>query len=303
MSSVNWQKQRRGEAKAKIRHDDKHERKEAKHTNPDIDVSRTGDNLEWKPSGFKGRYDYASKCARLDKRIAELDANPARKRRRKDRPELVSANVPCPAAVTDKDAWAKKVLSILVANTGGMPNFVSAVFHKDEVHEYLDAKTGEPRMSLEHLTYKFVPGYNGILDAKSMIDRDLMHRVNDEIELMTQREFGCKFMTGEKKKGGPVEELKCGSVQKLIEENERLEKFSEHLELIERTQSEREAQIDAEKADLQAKKKRFQRYYELGKAEAQRLEAEAQREHVEPLEPTQDVLETEYREKVHQIGY
>lgn len=220
MASVNLKKHTIKSAKRILRHNDKESRMGDNHTNPHIDKSKTKKNLSAPPKGWtESTYDLEDKYARFDERLAQLDAAPNAKRKRKDRPVLLSLHIPCPAAVQDKKKWFGMVVNHMM-DEFGEENFISGEVHVDEVHDYLDPKTKEVRTSLESMHIDVIPEKDGILDCKSVYTRDLPTRLNDWIEDMTLSQFGVHFLTGERTVGDDVETVKTASTKALIEERQ-----------------------------------------------------------------------------------
>lgn len=206
MASVNFQKfKSAGDAKAQFRHSDKEERLRHQHANKQIDKSKSHINLQYKR-------DYAKTCEFYDKRIAELDKN-GNSNRRKDRVTLMGIEVPVPEHldVSDYGKWFSSVNHILQKRYGEK-NIVNAYIHFDEQHDYLDSETGQMRTSRVHAHFYVIPEVDGSLNAKTLMTRKNFISLDNEIEKMSVMEFGCRFMTGSKKKSGKtVEQLKAES--------------------------------------------------------------------------------------------
>ena len=220
MASVNFQKfKSAGDAKAQFRHSDKEERKKAKHANKQIDKSKSDRNMQYKRN-------YQQTCERYDRRIKELDDN-GNTNKRKDRVTLLGLEIPAPEGLQAKQylAWFNRVNEI-IRDRYGSKNVLNSYIHLDEQHDYVDPETGQKRTSRVHGHYYVVPEKNGKLDAKTLTLRKNMISLNNEIEKMTVQEFGCRFMTGSKKKSGKsVEQLKAESrVAEANREADRIEK-------------------------------------------------------------------------------
>lgn len=218
MSSVNWQKIKSvSQGKGLIAHNDKEERKDGKHQNPDIDKTKTDLNLE-----FQGR-DYEAKCKAYDDRVAYCKSN--MKRVRSDAVTLIGLNIKLPEGLMKKDyqtqcEWMKKTYEV-VRDFVGEENVVSATADFDEVHEYFDPETKTFVMSRPEVDVKFVPEIEGKLNAKLWQTRENMVKLNTEVEQMTQKEFGCDFQTGKGAKKKSTDELKNESARALDEEIEK----------------------------------------------------------------------------------
>lgn len=227
------------EAKAHLRHDDisVENRKIAAKGNPNIDVSKS--HLNRSLCGLT----YREACEKYDKRIEFLD-NTTNTNRRKDRVTLQNIEVPVPADLEREkyNRWFVRVAEILCSMYGQL-NFVDGQIHYDEEHQYISAETGELVMSRVHAHFSIIPEVNGVLNCKKMSGRANMRKLNKAVEDMTQKEFGCSFMTGEKTKS-------CQTVDQLKNKSNRLE-----LKRREENCKQQEQMIaEAEKSLLESKK-------------------------------------------------
>lgn len=216
MASVDWQKIKGGtEAKAMFRHCDTEKRVASKHTNADIDVTRTYLNMEF--GAFDDGYDKV--CEEYDSHIEALDAKPGANKR-KDRVTLVGWSIPVPEGMDEDKAreWCVEAYRVMCEQYGDTVLGGSA--HFDEIHEYTDAETGARRESRPHLHMYAVPEVDGKLNAKAFMSRRNMVAANNAMEAMTQERFpGYRFQTGAKKKSRrTVEELKQASDVRAIED-------------------------------------------------------------------------------------
>ena len=223
MASVNFQKCKGGSsAKAIIRHCDKEERKIASHSNESIDKTRTDDNLTKvfsfkKKDGttIKKQLNYQETCTRYDNRIKAIDEG-GNKNKRKDRVTCFALCVPVPEGIKPEDIkpFYSGVNNILIEKYG-IKNLVNSYIHFDEIHDYLDAETGQERTSRVHAHFFFIPERNGQLDGKWFSSRANMVEVNKKIDDFCRQNFGIRFMDGTKKKSRKtVEELKNESAQR-----------------------------------------------------------------------------------------
>lgn len=285
MASVDWLKLKGAiEAKAKLRHCETDVRKRSKHSNKDIDTSRTYLNEAFGafaevPDGYKRA------CEKYDAYIAELDAKPGANKR-KDRVTLVGLEVPQPKGMDDAQAreWFAKVYGIFEDMYGAA--LIGGAAHFDEVHRYKDTVTGEWTESRPHLHMYVVPDVGGKLHAKSFTARKNMVRANNAVERMTEDDYpGFKFQTGEKRKSRKtVEELKNESAvleaaeqaekeaqaearekkarEMYAEASQALQKASETLEAVQSTLKEAEAAKEAQSASDSAKLQRALQFME-----------------------------------------
>lgn len=212
MASVDWQKHSGGTSvKAQFRHCDKDERLKAEHANEEIDKSLTYKNLSF--GAFNG--DYKSICHAYDERIKHIDEHAGLKKKpRKDRVTCMSWSISCPAGMSDDMAskWFTDVYDLL--NTE-YSDVLGASVHFDEVHEYVDASTGETAMSRPHMHVFVLPvvekdGFRRLV-GKDFSKRENIVKLNNRIQAMTEDKYpGHTFMTGVKHPGEyqPVEDLK-----------------------------------------------------------------------------------------------
>ena len=246
------------EAKAHFRHDDIsiESRKIAAKSNPNIDVTKS--HLNRSLLGLT----YQQMCERYDKRISELDAT-TNTNKRKDRVTLQNIEVPVPAELERENynRWFVRVAEIL-CDMYGRKNFVDGQIHWDEEHQYVSVETGELVTSRVHSHFSIIPEVNGVLNCKKLSGRNNMIKLNKAVEDMTQKEFGCSFMTGEKKKS-------CYTINEL-------KNISGRLELEKRAN----AVVEAENRLLQSKQDIEQKMAYVGEferfraLESKRLEAE-----------------------------
>lgn len=227
MSSVNWQKIKSvSQGKGLIAHNDKEKRKQRNHQNPDIDKNKIDLNLE-----FQGR-DYDAKCKAYDERVAYCKSN--MKRVRSDAVTLIGLNIKLPEGLMQKDyqtqcKWMKRTYEV-VRDFVGEENVVSATADFDEVHEYFDPETKTFVMSRPEVDVKFVPEIKGKLNAKEFQTRANMVKLNNEVEQMTQKEFGCKFQTGKGAKKKSTDILKNESARALDKQIETQKKTLEEID-------------------------------------------------------------------------
>lgn len=130
-----------------------------------------------------------------------------------------------------------------------------------------------------HAHFGFVPEYKGQLNAQRFYSRATMRRLNKKIDEMSQREFGCKFMTGEKKRSRQtVDELKNESARLMAEqENQQLQVDNQRLKqenaTLENSLVEKHKEVDMIKSQLEAEIAEFKRYRAL---EQQQIDVDRQ---------------------------
>lgn len=220
MASADVQKHKSAtEVKAEIRHDNKESRLKGKHSNIHIDKSMTNGNMSYLLHKGGRETTYAEDCKRYDELIEKLDKHP-KANKRKDRVTEVCFEVPCPEDMKpeDEEAFFVRVGDVLCEQYGS-DNLIQGYFHQDEKHEYFDPQENRMRMSLNHMTFRFVPGVDGRLNAKEFTKRSELVKMNKNLEALCQTEFGCKFNNGKGKRGKSVEQLKAETA---LAETERI---------------------------------------------------------------------------------
>ena len=217
MASAGWnggKAKSTAQAKAWMRHNSKDERIAANHSNTDIDKSRTP--LNWSYRGLS----YKARCAAYDKRMGEIDQGKPGSGKNA-RTVLQAVCVYSPAALRgDLDKlrdWFQRVGELAEAQFGAA-NVIDMAVDVDEVHDYPDADTGEQRTAAEHGHLWLVPEVDGRLNGKEFSRRAAINKFNDSLQHMTEREFGCAFNDGTKKKRrGTVEQLKARTLRVEVE--------------------------------------------------------------------------------------
>lgn len=201
-----------------VKHCDKYARAsvDAVHSNPHIDKIESSGNLQG--------YSSIETMMKIKNKLKELDAKPGANKR-KDRVILFGLEIPCPAAIKDRQRFTQLCVDEVVAQYGeGV--IVNAYLHQDEIHDYIDAKTGKKRTSLAHVHILCVPVVDGILNGKVFSSPKNMRAINKSIDYQCKLQFGECFMTGEKTKSRfTVEELKLQSHELAL--NNAREKFEE----------------------------------------------------------------------------
>ena len=263
------------QAKAMMRHSDitPESRRKATKGNPHIDVSKS--HLNKSLLGLT----YKQQCKRYDDRIALLDAT-TNKNKRKDRVTYQAVEVAVPEDLPRNlyNRFFINVAQILIDEVG-IDNYICGDIHYDEEHEYLDANTKELATSRVHAHFGFIPEYKGQLNAQRFYSRATMRRLNKKIDEMSQREFGCKFMTGEKRRSRQtVDELKNESARLMAEqENQQLQADNQRLKqenaTLENSLIEKHKEVDTIKSQLETEIAEFKRYRAL---EQQRIDSERQ---------------------------
>lgn len=292
MASVDWQKHSGGTSvKAQFRHCDKDERLKAEHANEEIDKSLTYKNLSF--GAFNG--DYKSICHAYDERIKYIDEHAGLKKKpRKDRVTCMSWSISCPADMSDAMAskWFTDVYDLL--NTE-YSDVLGASAHFDEVHEYVDASTGETAMSRPHMHVFVLPvvekdGFRRLV-GKDFSKRENIVKLNNRIQAMTEDKYpGHTFMTGVKHPGKyqPVEDLKRRSKEAQAIQAEKEKALQE----IEREKSNALQVVNGEAAKLYARNK------ELAEREAKLDARESQLDtyeiNVKAIEKSIDVSENAF---------
>ena len=204
-----------GEAKAMMRHACADERVLHTHSNKDIDTTRTEDNTD-----LLG-LPYAGMCERYDARseaLRQATEDASGRALRKDAVTLLDAIIPVPRGLADapaetQDAWYRDVMREIDRHYGA-DVVLDMKVHRDEIHEYEDADTGQRVISRAHAHCFCFPEVGGRLNAKAFTSRANMTALNREVDAMTRERYGCAYITGEKvadRRWQTVEQLKCAS--------------------------------------------------------------------------------------------
>lgn len=233
MASVNYVKLKtKQKIKAYFAHCDNNIRVETEyHKNEDINR-----DLTYKNKQLKGR-DYKKTCQLFDERIAYLDSLP-NANKRSDRVLLFGLDIPCPSGMVDDeetiDKWYFDVLNI-VGGMYGKNNIMNMYVHKDEIHDYINTRTGEETTSRIHAHIYVVPEHEGRLNGKWFSSRGNMKKLNNAIQKMTEDKYHMKFMDGSQMKSkDTVEELKRQS---------EILKYEQNIKVLEQRKQELEAEI------------------------------------------------------------
>lgn len=272
------------EVKRHILHNCGEGRKSAKKKNKNINLEYTKDNFS-----IRG-LTYREACDFYDRRVAEIDAN-GNTNRRRDRVTMVSICICTPDNLPEDRCkeWFYRVSEIVTDFFGGPQNFLEGFIHVDEIHDYVNAKTGLTVRSRRHGHYCGLPVVNGTLNAKKLTARANIIKLNKEVDEMTRKEFGCFFMTGEKKKSfHTVEELK--EMSAYAEYEMELKKQKEKLEEERNQLRAHEAALENLKREIEEKEENAKLIHEKAKTmynEALRREAEAQKKIQEAEEAEQ----------------
>lgn len=208
MASVNFEKFKANQIKAVMRHCDKEQRKQHNHSNKQINKQVTDTNLQYDRS-------YEETCKRYDERIAYLDSF-ENANKRKDRVTCLGITVPTPKGLdaTEEFGWFNKVNKI-VKKQFGADNVLQCYIHRDEVHQYRNAETGQLETSRVHAHFFVVPERDNKLVGKHVCNRENFIKLDNSIQDMTVSDYGIDFMDGSKKKSkATVEELKSKSASR-----------------------------------------------------------------------------------------
>lgn len=201
MANANWnggKSKGRAQAYARLRHNDNERRADPQieHSNREIDKSRTHLNFEVGPTAGM---TYEQKKARLDARLNEFGYPPdgELKTLGKNAPTAMqSIVIYAPDALNDEAAladgrlkkWFEAAADELVKNVGA-ENVISFSVDVDEVHDYVDAETGNQVKSKFHAHAAVVP----ICDVKQ-VARQLVYLRPDGSETLDEAEAERVFI-------------------------------------------------------------------------------------------------------------
>lgn len=200
------------QAKAFLRHNDKDRRKDAQHTNPHIDKTKTHLNFSYRGLTYKQR------CGVLDARLANTEIG--RISSGKNARTIMQSVIVYPPEVISRDpvqcrSWMMDAGRVIEAYFG--ENFIDMAVDMDEEHEYYD-KNGQKQISRNHGHAWLFPEVDGKLNGKAFSSRANIAILNNALDDMSIELYGVPMMDGTKKKGGKtVEELKAESEKRAIE--------------------------------------------------------------------------------------
>ena len=217
MASVDFHKcKNASDVAAMMRHNDAVERTKHKHANKDIDISRSNLNTQWLS------LDYKQTLNRYESRIKQLDET-TNTNKRKDRVTCFSLCIPIPAEIGDSEKFSADIRN-LVESEYGTENIINGYLHRDEVHDYIDH--GVMKTSLEHLHILIVPEIDGKICGKKFSGETAMIALNNKINDICLRKYGCSFLTGEPPQKKTVEQLKEEGETELRQLKDNLNKAS-----------------------------------------------------------------------------
>lgn len=295
MASVDWKKIKTpNKVKSVLFHNSKETRAKIKeHSNADIDPTRTPLNYS-----FDG-LTYAERCKRYDDRIAQLDST-TNTNKRKDRVTAICLEIPRPKDLPpEKYAdWFAAAYALMVDRFGA-DNVIGGDVHVDEVHNYKHSISKKLATSREHLHLTVIPvDESGKLNAKVIETRANMRSLNNDVEQMSQRQFGVQFMTGEGRKGAAVEQMKQESATAVMEQSRANRKRTRDLQEAAQMLQAHESDLQARERALQAERLKLQAEQEKA-LQVQQRASERIRE-AEQREAEAEKLKAEYQEKIRQ---
>lgn len=272
MASVDFQKNTFTGGAAMVRHMTRHDGQAVEYRNKFIDPERSGDNYII----GAGRFEDTSArgvMERLRERVRAVDEVQPPKRRVKDRVTVMTYTIAAPAGLSDAQErdFFRVAYEELARFSGGRENVSPGYVHRDEIHDYRDAATGERTTSRAHMHVAGIPytaekGVNG----KAFETRARMRELNRTIDERCRRELGFKFLTGERGlTGRTVEELQAASETR----TKRQERARLNAELADKRQEVRD--LSGEVGDLERTRDaaREQAQAEQAKAEQARQDA------------------------------
>lgn len=250
MASINWGKSNRAKMAGTGVHFDNAKRARLNHANKDIDRARTNENY------YLGAKDYDDVRQKANDYINQIDKEhpPKKRQKEQDRTSVFSLEFVCPRQLTDaglSDEFFKSADELLREHFGDA--YVGQAVHKDETHEYLDARTKELKTSCEHghawvcahAKWKDKSGNvrEGI-NGKNFSSLQNINRLNKAFDEMCLREFGIRYNTGEEAGKKSVEQLKLDSYKTAKKETNLLQR--------------KIVQLEQEKSDLEANNTQLQ---------------------------------------------
>lgn len=253
-----------------------------KHSNENIDSSRTHLNYDLKDRGGLTTYQYYKN---LVDEISEKTKARGGKALRKDAVTLCSWVVTVPETLpTEKYEDFFKGVYKFFANRYGEENIVSAVVHKDETRDHI-------HLGLVPIVYDKKKGFEKLC-AKDLETQRTLAKVHGELQKNLQEELGCTVdilnratVNGNKS----IAELKLETTLKKVSEAEK--KLDEVNEKISEAEKSLDEKLKAESEKL--------------KAETERLVAEQKAEiekRISEVKKSLDTVETVRDEKLFEKG-
>lgn len=189
-----------------MRHGDTGERLRHNHANPDIDKSRTEQNISLYHGGFANtlnRYGQRIDILRPNSRLTSRSVT------------LLSIECPYPGTVKNDGTIdharlqrASAAFFHVLQNTYGHDNIIQINVHMDEVHKYID-KDGIQRWSLPHAHAYIIPEYKGRICAKELVTREHLRTIQQNMHTAYTRYVGIDFLKGTEPQKKTVEVLKA----------------------------------------------------------------------------------------------
>lgn len=269
MSSVDWKKLRIGtnQTIAMVRHASRYDNDESvNYRNKFIDKMKYTQNETITDEREAGTSFY--ELFRLQSRMEEIDEAFPPKRRKKDRIIAISFCVSKPEEVTREQEG--EFFEICYRNIcdicGGSENVTAGYIHRDEIHDYLDAETGERRTSRAHLHCVGIPFVDGVgINAKNFMTTENMTRLNEAIDKECQERLYCGFIVGLKSRSGrTVEDLQIASERRALQQRERQREIEENIEKLKAKEEQLKKEIEKlkrQKEEAEAEKKRVREEY------------------------------------------
>ncbi len=198
-------------------------RMRAKHSNFEIDTSRTDQNY------FLGCTSWRDAADRIGDFVQQTDERQPPKRVRKDRKTWLSIYIPCPKAISDLGPEAERQFfeEVYALLDMEIPSgLFGGVIHLDEQHTYKDHYDKETKEwidaeSLNHGHYwaaAYTPEKG--INCSTLCSPEFFKHLQDAVQAMVMEQFGISYQTGDYKRTKDqarykktVEELKLQSTQ------------------------------------------------------------------------------------------
>ena len=208
MASISWMKRTTASALGLKTHLDNEWRLKYEHGNEDINKEMTQFNY------YLGAKNFDDGSDKLKKRIDDVDKTQPPLKLRCDRKTCVTLEVPCPQKIADQGKADDffKAMHELYKQYFGEENVIYTAVHKDEVHDYIDAKTGKHKKSLQH-AHSLIVAYTpekGV-NCDNFFTRARIIGLNDAADRMCYERYGVRLNTGELSTRDKTEKLKIES--------------------------------------------------------------------------------------------
>lgn len=239
MASADWKKNKGGtnEGVARMLHATRHDGKDVEYRNKDIKKDKISENYRiCAPGEVLTNRTAKDELKRLEDRVKVLDELKPPQRIRKDRVKTISFTIPAPEGLVDAQerAFFQLAYEETAKFLGGYKNATFGYVHKDEIHEYIDARDKKRKMSRAHMHLQTVAWTEEFgVNAKNCETKARMRELNKLIDERCRKELGISFLKSDVSQHDrdyrSVEDLKLESILESSKQVKQLEQEKEDL--------------------------------------------------------------------------